>query len=242
MTSNPLHLAKQGLRDLNRRYLDGWAAKSYSQEGEDMILRRFFADRRSGFYVDVGAHHPKRFSNTYYFYKRGWSGINIDAMPGSMRPFEQLRPRDINLEAAIAREPKDLTFYIFNEPALNSLDEALARSRESEAFRIVAEQKLRTRPLAELLAEHVPPGKTIDFLSVDVEGYDLEVLQSNDWRRFRPTFILIECLGLNLHAMSDQETVRFLTDQGYEMVAKTLNTVFFRALEPAPDTHPRKEA
>jgi len=56
-------------------YLDGYALKSYSQEGEDMILRRIFERQSTGFYVDVGAHHPKRFSNTYFFYKKGWSGI-----------------------------------------------------------------------------------------------------------------------------------------------------------------------
>src|SRR4051794_14772116 len=67
---------------------------SYSQEGEDMILRRFFEEHGKGFYVDVGAHHPKRFSNTYSFYKQGWSGINIDAMPGSMARFRRVRPRD----------------------------------------------------------------------------------------------------------------------------------------------------
>ena len=64
---------------------------SYSQEGEDMILRRLFETRRRGFYVDVGAHHPRRFSNTYYFYRQGWSGINIDAAPGSMKLFDRLR-------------------------------------------------------------------------------------------------------------------------------------------------------
>lgn len=240
--ANPVQLVKQGLRDLNRRYLDGWAAKSYSQEGEDMILRRFFADKRSGFFVDVGAHHPQRFSNTYYFYKRGWSGINIDAMPGSMGPFNRLRPRDINVEAAIAREPKDLTFFIFDEPALNTLDEGLARSREDLGYRIVANQTVRTRPLSDLLAEHVPAGQPIDFLSVDVEGFDLDVLKSNDWERFRPTYILIECLGLDLHALANQETVRFVSDQRYEMVAKTLNTAFFRALDHAPCIDSRKEA
>lgn len=60
---------------------DPWFVRSWSQEGEDQVLRRIFEKQAFGFYVDVGAHHPKRFLNTYVFYKSGWRGINIHAMP-----------------------------------------------------------------------------------------------------------------------------------------------------------------
>ncbi|MFM6346540.1 MAG: hypothetical protein ACKPFK_15520, partial [Dolichospermum sp.] len=89
---------------------------SYSQEGEDLILARFFEKEKNGFYVDIGAHHPQRFSNTYYFYLKGWSGINIDAMPGSMKIFDDLRPLDINLEIPISDKSEILTYYEFDEP------------------------------------------------------------------------------------------------------------------------------
>ncbi|MFA7355121.1 MAG: SAM-dependent methyltransferase, partial [Sulfurimonadaceae bacterium] len=89
---------KEKIVDVKNNYFDGYALKSYSQEGEDMILRRLFEQQPNGFYVDVGAHHPKRFSNTYFFYKKGWRGINIDAMPNSMELFNKIRPRDINIE------------------------------------------------------------------------------------------------------------------------------------------------
>ena len=69
----------------------------YSQNGEDLILNRFLENKEKGFFIDVGAHHPIRFSNTYLFYKKGWSGINIDAMPGSMTKFNKIRPKDINI-------------------------------------------------------------------------------------------------------------------------------------------------
>src|SRR5580658_8816405 len=75
---------------------------SFSQEGEDMILASFFEGKKNGFYVDVGAHHPKRFSNTHHFYIRGWRGINVDATPGSMKLFRRTRPDDINIEAAVS--------------------------------------------------------------------------------------------------------------------------------------------
>lgn len=87
------------MRDL---YFVRFHTKSYSQEGEDLLLSRIFGDKKDGFYIDVGAHHPFRFSNTYLLYKRGWRGINIDAMPGSMKLFNRFRPRDINIECGVA--------------------------------------------------------------------------------------------------------------------------------------------
>ena len=74
---------KARIGEFRDRHIAGFSVRSYSQEGEDMILRRIFGDKRLGFYVDVGAHDPRRFSNTYYFYKRGWRGINIEPRPGS---------------------------------------------------------------------------------------------------------------------------------------------------------------
>ena len=62
--------------NFRNNYFDGYSVKSYSQEGEDIILRNLFGNRKDGFYVDVGAHHPMRFSNTYFFYKLGWNGCN----------------------------------------------------------------------------------------------------------------------------------------------------------------------
>ena len=80
---------------------------SYSIEGEDRIVRTLLWRKHDkGFYVDVGAHHPFRFSNTYLFYTQGWSGINIDATPGSMKAFNKYRPRDINLEVGVGRGRK----------------------------------------------------------------------------------------------------------------------------------------
>jgi hypothetical protein len=74
--------------------------------------RNYFLKANDGFYIDIGAHHPKRFSMTQIFYKKGWSGINIDAMPGSMKEFYRTRVRDVNLEIAISKEEGELTFYV----------------------------------------------------------------------------------------------------------------------------------
>lgn len=210
--------------------LDGYATKSYSQEGEDMILKRIFEKKKQGFYVDVGAHHPKRFSNTYLFYKRGWSGINIEAMPDCMRYFKKIRARDINLNIPVSSSEDVLTYYIFNEPALNGFDRCLAKERDSSdtSYQIINEIKLKTRSLVSILDEFVPKNTKIDFISIDVEGFDLDVLKSNNWNKYRPKIILVEVLGSSLKDIETSETTKFLGAQGYKAFAKTVNTVIYR--------------
>lgn len=205
--------------------------ESFAQEGEDLVLARLIGDKVDGFYVDIGAHHPVRHSNTYLFYRRGWRGINIDATPGAMEPFERLRPRDINVEALVATDAAARTFFVFNEPALNTASPSLARQRpaEDQRFRVTETVTLTPRPLAALLDEYLPHGRTIDFMSVDVEGLDLEVLRSNDWKRYRPRIVLVELLQTPLDALERQEIVRYLREASYEPIAKLYNTVIFRA-------------
>lgn len=217
-------------RTVRYSIFDGYAQKSYSQEGEDMILRRLFERRAKGFYVDVGAHHPKRFSNTFYFYKRGWSGINIDAMPGSMSLFKRLRPRDINLEVPVGLKDKILRYYMFNEPALNGFDPVLAQKRliAEGGYKIVGEIDLHVRSLESVLDEYLPSNTSIAFLTIDVEGLDFEVVQSNNWKKYRPEVILIEVLSSSLEGLEGKEVHRYLAEQGYEVYAKAVNTVIYK--------------
>jgi FkbM family methyltransferase len=203
-------------------------AVSYSQEGEDRVLTRFLPLDTPGLFVDVGAHHPIRFSNTYLYYEHGWRGINIDAMPGSMRLFNRYRSEDTNIEMGIGTRSGSLPFFVFNEPALNSFDESLSRSRENGQYRITQIVDVPVRPLSETLADLLPRHVGRSFLSVDVEGRDLDVLQSNDWRKFRPDFVLAECLGSTLEETLTGEVSNFLREQGYQMVANTSNTAFYR--------------
>ena len=209
---------------------DPWVNRSWSQEGEDQILRRIFEKQTAGFYVDVGAHHPKRFSNTYLFYKRGWSGINIDAMPGSMKIFDSLRPRDINLEMGIGSNVGVVDYYVFNEPALNGFSKELSEQRHEAdtAYQVREVIKVDVQPLSQVLDAHLNSGQQIDFMSVDVEGLDFDVLISNDWSRYRPKFVLAEILGSSLHEIELSEIGQFMRDQNYVLYAKCMNTVFFK--------------
>ena len=207
---------------------DDYAIKSYSQEGEDMILRRLFETKKNGFYVDVGAHHPKRFSNTYYFYKIGWKGINIDAMPKSMKLFNKIRPRDINLEEAVSDKIEELKYYVFNEPALNGFSKGITDKRNGKnGYYVVNTEILKTKTLSKILEQCMSNEQDIDFLSVDVEGFDYHVLAGNDWQRFHPKVILFEELNSVLLDKYISSSRKLLEANGYIPYAKTINTVFF---------------
>ncbi|HZD50003.1 MAG TPA: FkbM family methyltransferase [Silvibacterium sp.] len=229
-------LPKTALRYLHKireNWIANHAKESYSQEGEDMLLNWFLEHRDSGFYVDIGAHHPKRFSNTYRLYRRGWTGLNIDANPGSMKMFKRVRPRDINIEAGVSSMRQELTYYIFNEPALNTFRRDLALERAGGIYSIVKEIKIVTAPLRELLDQYVPAETTIDLLTIDVEGLDYDVLSSNDWSRYSPEFILVECLeSLTLDQAKSDPVATLLLEHHYSMVAKTMHTALFMLILP----------
>ena len=224
--------AIEKLAKVKNNYFDSYALKSYSQEGEDMILRRLFEKQKTGFYVDVGAHHPKRFSNTYFFYKLGWRGINIDAMPGSMTAFNRMRPRDINIEKPVSNKKQLLTYYAFNEPALNGFSKELSEERDGKGSYFVKFTKdIETSTLEEILDNNLPKVQSIDFLSIDVEGLDFNVLKSTNLEKYHPKVILVEILNSSLADIQVSKIYKFLTDAGYEFYAKAVNTVIFKHKE-----------
>lgn len=203
---------------------------SFSQEGEDLILKRYFHGKEKGFYLDIGAHHPRRFSNTYIFYKSGWNGINIDPRPGCMQLFNSRRPRDINLELGISRNEEELIYYMFNDSALNTFNGELAQNRvDQTAYRIIDKKKIKTFPLHKILSEYLEDGANIDFMTIDVEGLEIEVLLSSDWNKFRPTLLLIEDLNRkNMYEFGEGDLYKMMAEIEYTPFAKTINTVFFK--------------
>ena len=220
---------KEKIIKIKNNYFDGYALKSYSQEGEDMILRRLFEKQANGFYVDVGAHHPMRFSNTYFFYKKGWNGINIDAMPDSMIAFNKIRPKDINIEKPVSDKRQVLTYYAFNEPALNGFSKELTEERTNadNNYHVIFEKDIETSTLEEILDTNLPKNQEIDFLSIDVEGLDFMVLMSNNFEKYKPKVILVEILGSSLKDINNNEISKYLKKHNYSIYAKAVNTVIF---------------
>lgn len=201
-------------------YVDVFA----SQEGEDVLLKRLLKwhYNKPGFYVDVGAHHPFRFSNTYHYYLNGWTGLNIDAKPGTKAQFDLHRPNDINLELGVANEEGALTYYEFEEPAFNTFD-ADSVGYAKTRTKLLKQSEIKVTKLSTLIdtfgAEKLP----ITFFNIDVEGLELEVLRSNNWDKIRPKVVIIEALSSGmLDAIS-----HFLSKVNYVKVASTKNSHFY---------------
>lgn len=170
----------------------------FAQFGEDAVLAELFRDTSHGIYVDVGAHHPYRYSNTYLLHQKGWHGTNIDPNPHSIRLFHNARPQDKNICRGVGNAGT-LVYYQFSDPAVNTFKEEEAHKWMGKPFlKFLGTVEVNIQPLSELVEG------PLDLLSVDAEGMDLEVLESYDWRH-SPKVIVVE-------GSSSKE---FLSQKGY---------------------------
>jgi len=194
---------------------------SYSQYHEDLIVQSIFRSLENGFYVDVGANHPSILSNTKMFYDRGWHGINIEPNPLLLESFSKERPRDINLNIGISDECGEMDFYRMSADTLSTFSKKSAiDSQGTYKEKIVDVIRVNVKPLSSVLEEYCS-SKAIDFMSIDVEGYDLIVLKSNNWDLFRPKILVIE---IN---QDEGDIVRFIESVGYEIAYKNHTNALF---------------
>lgn len=232
--------------------LPGFGSKKYfGRYGEDAFLQAYFREqlyqtseeiklpvyfRRSvstGFYVDIGAHAPIFSSNTYWFYKHGWCGINIDAVPGSMKAFKRIRTRDVNIEALISDENAELVFHYWEAPSsVNTVVKEFAEEWSRRYGRDPKKLIIKPRRLDDVLAEYLPPDQEINFMTIDVEGQELFVLRSNDWNRFRPELVLVEILMRNVDELVKSEVHQLMISVGYYLYAWLRPTVVYRQKGP----------
>ena len=212
--------------DYNTLIKLGFLTPSFSQEGEDKILDRLFSNKNQGFYVDIGAHHPFRFSNTQLFYLKGWRGINVDATNGSMQLFKDLRPEDINIECCITSDAREVQLDVYNEPALNSIISGRAAEMPNQ-FYVTEQVKMDSRRLEDILDEHLPSGVEIDFMNIDVEGADLEVMHSSNWAKYRPRVLVVEDGRFEISNPNASKLFSFCQEVGYKIYAKLVNSLIF---------------
>lgn len=168
------------------KYENTWDIVSNSQLGEEIGIKHWYACHKPGFrgtYVDVGAFHPFSASNTRWAYEQGWKGINIDASDKSIALFNIFRPNDINVNCGVSDEEGELTYYVYDGG--NS-----TFCNEGEGYR--EKKVVPVKTLNSILEEHHI--EKIDFLDIDVEGFDEKVVMSFDWKKYSPTCVLIELL------------------------------------------------
>jgi len=193
---------------------------SFAQNGEDVLLSRVFAGQATGSYVDVGAGHPWVDSVTCHFYLQGWRGLNVEPRPSIAQLLRQWRPQDMLEECGISDHEGEMTFFEINAEGgscqdgggLSTFDASVVEELSQGGFSIIRHQK-RVITLAQLLAEHNIG--TIDFLKVDVEGHEPQVIKGNDWRRWRPRVVVVEAITPIKHTDQTGPWKSYLINQGY---------------------------
>lgn len=203
--------------------------KSYSQCGEDIIIGRLFKTLgiSNSFYIDIGANDPVIYSNTYLFYKNGAQGICIEPNPALCAKFKAKRPRDIVLEIGIGAKTGTETYFMFDNNSLNTFSADEATGAEKKGHKIVKKEDVAIKTWNEIMRENSVTN--VDLLSLDVEGLDLEILKSIDFKISRPKIICVETasFGSSKATQAEKPIDSFLETQEYDSAGVTpINKIF----------------
>ena len=203
------------------KYENAWDKVSNSQCGEEIGVRHWYQCYKPGFrgiYVDVGAYHPFCFSNTRWAYDQGWKGINIDPSDKSIDLFNIFRPNDINVNCGVSDENGELTFYVYK-----GADNTFCNEGEGYSEKKVVPVKTLNAILEE---HHIDK---IDFLDIDIEGFDEKVVMSFDWKKYSPKCVLIELLraGGIENIINHSNIHKKMKAEGYELVGFYTVTAFY---------------
>lgn len=226
-------------RKLVTKFLVPDMQNSYAQFGEDLIIGHLFYQLgiTNPTYLDIGANEARFISNTYLFYQRGGHGVLVEPNPYLYKKLKGARPRDTVIHAGIGlNEMTEADFYVFPDSAngLSTFSEKEARHWEITGMKglgKIAVEKVIKVPL-------IPVNKVLDkyfadaapnFMSIDVEGLDLEILMSMNFEKYRPELICVETLGYDEHQNSYKITAiaEYMEKVNYEVYADTrVNTIF----------------
>jgi FkbM family methyltransferase len=204
-------------------------SKYFSQEGEDLFLIDFFKNKNKGFYIDVGAFHPYRINNTFALYKKGFRGINIDISATSIDLFKLARPDDINLNIGASDKAENKKFFSNKNLSFhNTFDESLAKSQGKYLRK---EYQIKCKTLNQIIENTRFSNSEIDFLNIDVEGYDYQVLRGLNLKQYNPKIICIEISKLvnkKNEEYKNTKIFKYLTKNNYKLVWEGSNSYIFQ--------------
>ena len=198
--------------------------KSFSQGSMDLILNQIFKDKKKGYYIDVGCQHPIKNNNTFLLHKKGWSGVNIDLDENNIALFNYFRPKDDNIHAAISDKIEELDLYFYHKKSpINTLDEKISLKQNAKIERKI---KVKTETLTNILDKIQV--LNIDLLSIDVEGFELRVIQGLNFEKYSPNVIVIEYLDLeaekweipynNIDNIINSKIYKYIISKNYKFV------------------------
>ncbi len=207
---------------------------SFAKAGEDLQVFQLLKQKSNGIFIDIGSHHPIKGSNSFFFYLRGWTGLCVDPNPDFKPLYLKYRPKDIFLNIGISDEQGSLEYYKLKDKlsVRNSFSKEYI-DKNNLIDEVEQINLIQIKPLKDILDKEMA-GKQIDFLTIDVEGLDLEVLKGNNWNKYRPSIICVET-HLQLHDDIQSRTTEFMTDKNYVLFGKTMQgeqvgTLFYKPL------------
>jgi len=204
--------------------------KTYSMNGEDIFINNYFKNKM-GFYVDVGAYHPLELSNTCLLYKRGWGGINIDINALSIDYFNFLRPNDVNINIAASNKKTIKTIYYQKKKSpLNTL-----KIKQAKKMFIgnIKKSKVKSETLTTIIDNTKFKGKKINFLNIDTEGSDLEILKKLNFKKYKPELIcveLVDSFNPNSKIIKKNKIYKFLVNKKYKLLWSGHFSHIFKAM------------
>lgn len=192
----------------------------YSQWGEDLLISNFFKNKSDGFYVDIGSFHPIMYNNTCRLFNNGWSGINIDLNQTSIDMFNIIRPKDFNICAAISDKAEEKYVYFDDHfSPVNTITRSFYENSNKEiSFKDLKKKKIFTKKFGEV-AQKIPNLPKIDFLNIDCEGHDFQVLNGFNLQYYKPELICIETHNVdNTETSFYNDVLKLLHSQKYVLL------------------------
>jgi len=207
--------------------------KNYSQYGEDIFISEFFETNTKGFYVDIGSFHPLMYNNTALLYKKGWTGINIDLNQTTVDLFNIVRPKDQNICAAISTEEKKVNlFFEHNFSPLNTINnEFFSALNMPESKQKKFETKLINTTSFESAIKPLVKIPRVNFLNIDVEGSDFDVMQSFNVKKYLPELICIELYPDEKWKKNNQQITEYLSSNNYSLIKTEKTSAFFKCIK-----------
>ena len=206
---------------------------SFSKSGEDIQLWQLLK-KGHGIYVDIGGHHPIFSSNSYFFYIRGWRGIVVEPNPAFEILHKRIRPNDFFFSGGLAGQEGEMEYFMLDSDERNSFSGKHLESSDLNN-KITSTKSITVRTLSQICGQFLGDNPSIDFMTIDVEGMEQEVLLGNDWSKYRPKYILLES-NLPIEQEFNGELSAIMAEREYHLIGKTLQghflgTLWFRANE-----------
>jgi len=197
----------------------------YSQFGEDRILNEIFdKNYKSGFYVDVGCFHHKKYSNTYLLFKKGWSGINIDLEQDKIDVFNLARPNDHNILSAVSDGSKKLKVYKTDKFGVGTTTK---KTLIKNMNNVINTYEVNSKTLNQIIENSPFHNKEIDLLDIDTEGTDYSVLKSLDFDKYKPKIVIIESHLKTIHEILKCDIYNYLSNKNYKLRSWNLYSLIF---------------